>query len=91
MTTLLGINLSQPIFMDYQALNLTTLVPYLPWIGIAYVIKDAQTSLFQAPYKLLAAAVYLSLYAIAAFWQSQVTNIVPEPYLVCLPFSSIQS
>jgi hypothetical protein len=71
--------------MPFQALNPTMWVPYLPWIGVAYVIKDAQSTLFGGPYKLLAATFCISLYAIASLWQSQVTKIVPEPYLVCLP------
>jgi hypothetical protein len=70
--------------MAYQALNPTTWVPYLPWIGVAYVIKDAQSSFFEGPYKLHATAVYLSIFSIASFWQSQVTKVVPEPYLVSL-------
>lgn len=71
--------------MASEALNPITWVPYLPWMGVAYIIKEAQSSLFEGPYKLLVSAVYLSIYLIASFWQSQVTRIVPEPYLVRPP------
>lgn len=73
--------------MANQAWNPTTWVPYLPWIGVAYIINDAQSSLFKGPYKLLIMAAYLAIYTIASFWQGQVTKIVPNPYLVPLPFS----
>jgi alpha-1,2-glucosyltransferase len=63
-------------------LHPTTWVPYLPWIGVAHIIKDAQAPLFKGPYKSLVAFVSLALYAIASIWQNQVTRIVPEPYLV---------
>jgi hypothetical protein len=77
--------------MAYQALNPTAWVPYLPWVGVAYVVHDAQWPLLSGPYHLLVKAAYLSIYAITYFWQRRVTEIVPEPYLVSLlPFSDFQ-
>ena len=77
--------------MAYQALNPTTWVPYLPWVGVAYIIHDAQSSLLVGPYHILVKAAYLSIYAITYFWQRQVTDVVPEPYLVSLPSFQIFS
>jgi hypothetical protein len=75
--------------MAYEALNPTTWVPYLPWLGVGYIIHDAQSSLLAAPYHLLVTAAYLFIYAVAYFWQRQVTLNVPDPYLVCLPLFQI--
>lgn len=71
--------------MAYEALNPTTWVPYLPWLGVGYIIHDAQSSLLVAPYHLLVTAAHLLVYAVAYIWQHQVTLNVPEPYLVSLP------
>lgn len=44
---------------------------------------DALSTASESSNKLLLGSIYLAIYLLANFWQGQVTNIVPEPYLVC--------
>lgn len=71
--------------MGYETLDPTSWVPYLPWIGVAYIIYDAHSTLHLGSFSFASTVADLFLYAIAFFWQNQVTEIVPEPYLVCSP------
>lgn len=68
--------------MAYEALDPATWVPYLPWIGVGYILYDAHSTLHSGQYHFASTVAELVLYAIAFFWQSQVTEIVPRPYLV---------
>jgi hypothetical protein len=64
-------------------LSPVTWVPWIPWLGVGYVSWDALSAALESPSKKLVGFVYLAVYALASFWQGQVTKIAPEPYLVC--------
>jgi hypothetical protein len=58
----------------------------LPWALAGLALWDSPfspNSLFRS-ITITTGVVYLSLYLLASLWQSHVTDIVPEPYLVCL-------
>lgn len=68
---------------------ITWIESILPWSLAGLAIWDsplAPNSIFRS-ITVTAAAAYLSLYLLASLWQRQVTEIVPEPYLVSFPIT----
>lgn len=64
--------------------TITWIENILPWSLVGLVVWDSPFSpntLFRSV-TIATGVAYLSLYLLASFWQRQVTETVPEPYLV---------